>query len=155
MPTDLLPALSRHPFLEGIPVETLALMVGCTKNHRFEPGELLAQAGAEANSFFLLRQGHVAICARGPSQSLTVHTAGPGDLVGWSWLVAPYRYRFDARAVEPTVAFEVHGECLRDKFDEHPELGHRLLLKVSTVLGERVDDLQLRLLDVYQANGRG
>lgn len=153
MPTTLQPSLEKHPFLADMSQEAIALLTGCVKNRRFEPGEYLTRAETDATSFFLVRSGHVALLARSPSTSLVVHTAGPGELVGWSWIVAPYRHRFDARATEPTLVFELDGLCIRGKCDASPALGYELLRRTSVDLGKRVDDLQLRLLDVYGARG--
>jgi len=152
MPSTLQPVLERQPFFQGMTPDAMALLTGCVKNVRFDTGEYLVREGTDANSFFLIRTGRVALSASNPPRSLVVHTAGPGDMVGWSWIVAPYRYRFDARATEPTVAFELDGACLRNKCDANPALGYQLLKRVSGVLGQRVDDLQMRLLDVYRGS---
>ena len=151
MPTTLEPVLAEHPFLRGMPPSALTLLTGCAKNRRFAPGEYLARHGTDADSFFLIRSGRVALSAASASTPLVVHTAGPGDLIGWSWIVAPYRYRFDAMATESTLTFELDGKCLRSKCEDNPALGYDLLKRISIELGSRLDDLQLRLLDVYGA----
>jgi hypothetical protein len=61
--------------------------------------------GRPANEFFLIRHGQVAleIAARAARRSC-LPPLGEGEIVGASWLVPPYRWRFDARAVELTRA---------------------------------------------------
>ncbi|MDD9943833.1 MAG: cyclic nucleotide-binding domain-containing protein [Myxococcales bacterium] len=149
MPSTLQPALAEHPFLRGMTPEALALLTGCAKNHRFAAGEYLATHGTQADRCFLIRKGRVALYAASAAKSVIVNTAGPGELVGWSWIITPYRYRFDARATEDTLAFDLDGACLRQKCDDNPALGYEFLKRVSIELGRRLDDVQLRLLDVY------
>lgn len=153
MPTTLQPVLAEHPFLKGMSHDALALMTGCVKNRRFAADEYLAKHGTQADRFFLIRKGRVVLSAAAAAKSLIVHAAGPGELVGWSWIVTPYRYRFDARATEDTLVFEIDGKCLRQKCDDNPALGYDLLKRISVDLGRRLDDLQLRVLDVYGEGG--
>ena len=72
-----------------------------------------------------------------------------GDVLGWSWLFEPYRWHFDADAVEPvsTVAFD--ASCLRTKCDTDPRLGYQLAQRFARVMLERLQAARLRLLDVY------
>ena len=54
-----------------------------------------------------------------------IETVGPGGAVGWSWLFPPYRWHFDARALDPVGAVAVDAACLRAKADADPALGLR------------------------------
>jgi CRP-like cAMP-binding protein len=83
---------------------------------------------------------------RGP---IVIETVGPGDAVGWSWLVAPYRWTFDARALQPVGALAIDGACLRAKSLEDPALGFALLSRVTQELLERLQATRVRLLDLY------
>jgi CRP-like cAMP-binding protein len=146
--------LERHPFLEGIRPDLLALMTGCAKNRRFDTGEYVTRESEEADHFFLIRTGKVAAQIRGSTgEPVTIHTLGRGDVVGWSWLVAPHRYRYDTVATETTTAFELDGRCLREKCEANSELGYELLKRVSANLARRIEDLQLQLVDVYRSSG--
>jgi len=81
--------------------------------------------------------------------TMTVDTADAGDVVGWSWLVAPYTWLFDARAVEATAAVVFDGGCLRDKCDREPKLGYELMKMVTQVMFSRLVAARVRLLDLY------
>ena len=85
---------------------------------------LTFQEGKEANTRYLIREGKVALEVVAPGHgSLTIETLGGGDMLGWSWLIPPYRSRFDARAVEMTRAIALDGKCLRAKCEEVSILG--------------------------------
>jgi uncharacterized membrane protein YgcG len=74
-------------------------------------------------------------------------------VVGWSWLVPPYSWLFDARAVEPTGAVAFDGLCLRGKCEEDPKLGYELMKLVSQVMFSRLVAARVRLLDLYGDSG--
>jgi CRP/FNR family transcriptional regulator, cyclic AMP receptor protein len=85
---------------------------------------------------------------------LTVQTVDEGDVVGWSWLFPPYRWHFDARALDSVRAVAFDGACLRRKCDEDNSLGYELLGRFSPVMLERLQATRMQLLDVYGNGGR-
>lgn len=151
---NLEPILARHPFFQGLSAPHLALLVGCARNVRFGAGEFLFRAGEEANHFFLVREGHVAIEIAPPGGfAHTLQTVGAGDVLGWSWLIPPYHWKFDARTIEPTRALVLDGQCLRTKCEADHDLGYELLKRFAQVMEERLQATRLQLLDVYGARG--
>jgi CRP-like cAMP-binding protein len=145
------PILAKHPFLKGLQPYQLKILVGCASNVRFKAGEFLFHEGEEANQFYMIREGKVAIQIQGAERgSITVQTVGEGDILGWSWLIPPYRWRFDAEAVELTRAIALDGKCLRGKAEEDHDLGYELLKRFSDIIVERLEATRLQLLDVYK-----
>ena len=143
--------LAGHPFFSGMDPRYLQLAVGCAANVRFNAGELIFQQGYDAEHFYLIRAGKVALEIHVPGRGgLTIQTLGAGDVLGWSWLVPPYNWRFDGRAAEVTRAIVFDGKCLRGKCEEDHELGYELQKRVIAILGEHLDATRFRLLDVYR-----
>jgi len=64
-------------------------------------------------------------------------------------LVPPYRWTFDARAMDDVGCIAIDGACLRVKALTDPSLGFALLSKVSVTLLERLQATRMRLLDLY------
>ena len=142
--------LSEHPFFKGLEEPYLQLLVGCASNVRFNAGEVVFREGEEANRFYLIRQGKVAVEMFAPSRGpIILQTLGEGEVLGWSWLVAPYLWRFDGRAVELTRAIALDGECLRGKCEEDHDLGYELMKRVSLVMEKLVQATRMQLADVY------
>ena len=142
--------LAKHPFISRLDPRYHQLVVGCASNVRFNAGEFIFQEGTEANTFYLIREGKVALEVVAPGHgSLTIETLGGGEMLGWSWLIPPYRWRFDARAMEMTRAIALDGKCLRAKCEEDHELGYELVKEVVSTLGQRLDATRFRLLDIY------
>lgn len=142
--------IAEHPFFKGLDPRFLQLAAGCGKNVRFNPGEYLFREGQEADQFFAVRHGKVAIevlvPARGP---VTLQTLSVGELVGWSWLFPPYRCQFDARASEIVRATAFDGACLRKKCDADPALGYELMKRLAHIVSDRLETTRLQLLDIY------
>jgi len=142
--------LPEHPFFAGLDDASMDLVVGCAQNVRFRAGEVLFRTGEPANTFFVIREGRVALDVHDPRRgSLQVAGAEAGEVVGWSWLVPPHRWVFDARAVTPVRAVALDGACLREKCATDPALGYALMQRVAHVMYERLQDARIRLLDLY------
>jgi CRP/FNR family transcriptional regulator, cyclic AMP receptor protein len=156
MTTPVAELVAEHPLLAGLPGSAVAQVAGCAKNVAYGTGELLLVEGEEADTLYLVRRGLVAIEVHAPGRGpIVVETVGPGAVVGWSWLIPPYRWHFDARAVEPVGAIAVDGACLRSKSEADPALGYALLTRLSAILLERLQATRMRLLDLYGNPGGG
>jgi CRP-like cAMP-binding protein len=142
--------LAAHPFFEGMDKEHLAMIVECATNVRFDAGVPIFREGDDANQFYLLRQGKVAVEIYSPAKhAITIETLDEGDILGWSWIIPPYKWRFDAKAVELVRAIGLDGRCLRAKCDEHTDLGYDLLKRFSNIFNQRLQSTMLQLLDLY------
>ena len=142
--------MAEVPALTGLPAAHLELIAGCARNRVFESGEQLMREGDPANDFYVIRSGDVALETYVPQHgALTIETLHDGDLVGWSWLVPPYRTMFDARATSQAHTVSVDGACLRGKCEADHDLGYELMTRFTAVIVERLQATRLRLLDVY------
>ncbi len=141
------------PFFAGLTDEQLELIAGCGANRHFEANELLFREGEHADTFYCVRHGSVALEMFVPSRgSITIETLEAGEVVGWSWLFAPYRWHFDARALDVVRVTAFDGTCLRGKCEADPAFGYALMSRFAQILIERLQWTRLRLLDLY---GRG
>jgi CRP/FNR family cyclic AMP-dependent transcriptional regulator len=135
---------------EGLDAAQAAQLAGCAQTAGWEQGEMLFREGDPADVFYIVRRGRVALELFVPSRgALTVETIEAGEVVGWSWLFAPYRWHFDGRAVTPVRAIVVDGACLRGKCEDDPALGYELMRRFSRVMLERLQATRLRLADLY------
>jgi CRP-like cAMP-binding protein len=142
--------LARVPVLAGLAPERVDLIAGCAGTARARAGEMLFLEGEAADRFFVLRRGTVALETRAPAgPPLVIETLHPGEVVGWSWLVPPFRWHFDGRAVDDVRAIAFDAACLRAKADADPALGYDLLQRFAQVMVDRMQSARLRLLDVY------
>ena len=153
-PTPLLDLLAEHRFFADLPPSDLALIARCGTNVHFRTGDVIFREGGAADAFFVLRAGRVALSVRSPARGqITIASLGAGDVLGWSWLFPPYRWHFDALAMEETSAVSLDGACLRGKCDDDQVFGYRLMQRFAALMQQRLQQTRLQLLDVYGSRG--
>jgi CRP-like cAMP-binding protein len=138
--------LANHPFLQDFKPDYLQFITECAAEVNFEAGEYILREQEEANEFYLILQGKVAlgtfISGRGFT---TIQTLHEGEIVGWSWLVPPYYWRFDALVILPARTIAIDGKRLRERAETDHEFGYALMKQVARVIGERLTATRMRL----------
>lgn len=145
-------ALSEHPFLADLAGATLDELEECGQAREYGAGEYLLRIGEPADGMYLLTSGRVALeVPAGAGRVLAVDSVDGGGVVGWSWVVEPYRWQFDGRAVTDTRAIHLPKECLDRAFERDPAFGVAVLRRFAAVIADRLGHTRLRLFDVYGA----
>lgn len=148
--------LARHPFFADLSKDHIDLLAGCGRNVTFKAGDELFREGDAADSFYVLRVGSVALEVFVPGRgAFVLDTVPEGGVVGISWLLPPYRWQFDGRALDVVRAISVDGLCLRGKCEEDARLGYELMKRFAGLLADRMQSARLRLVDVYGHAGVG
>jgi CRP-like cAMP-binding protein len=142
--------VAEHPFFAGLDDGFTNLMVSCASNVRFKEGTYMLREGDPANTFYLIRKGRVAVEVLAPQRKpIIVSTLGVGEILGWSWLLPPFQWKFSARAVDDIRAIALDGKCLRTKCEENHDLGYEVLKRFAQIMEQRLEATRLQLLDVY------
>ena len=142
--------LTAHRFFAGMDAEHLEVLTGCARNVVIPAGASIIREGAEAGTFWALRTGRVALGVTAPGRGMvTIDTLHAGDVLGWAWLFPPYRWHFDADALDDVHAVVFDAVCLRGKCAADPALGFDLAQRVAAILGDRLNAARLRILDLY------
>jgi CRP-like cAMP-binding protein len=142
--------IAQAPVFSGLSPEHLELIAGCARNRHVDAGLRVMREGEPADRFFLIRRGAVALEINAPGHDpLVIETRHAGDMVGWSWLFAPYRWQLDGRTVAACELIAFDGRCLREKCDTDHELGYRLMSSFAADLVETLQATRLQLVDVY------
>lgn len=142
--------LRKHAFLDGLDESACSVIGGCAKHVSFDSGAYLLREGAPADELYLILEGRVALQVAVPQKgAVTFQTLSEGEVVGISWLVAPYRWAYDARALEPVRAVAVDAQCLRRECDKDHDFGYALMQRFVPVLIERLQATRFQILDVY------
>jgi CRP-like cAMP-binding protein len=158
-PSDLEKAVMSHPFLQGLSAEYLRRLADAAMFTQFEAGQMVFYEGEIANRFYLIQRGKVTLETRANENGvIAVHTLGAGDVLGWSWLFAPYYWHFNACAVESTQAIFFYGTRLREHCEQDREFGYQLMRRVAAVLIQRLQVTMkesLRLASAIQSEESG
>lgn len=147
---SLEPVLRSHKFFAGLDPAHLSLLAGCASTVAFPTDSYLFREGDPAQTFYLIRQGRIALEIAVPSRgAVVVQTLGEGDVAGFSWLIEPHSWEFDGRAMERVLAVKMDGSCLRGKCEQDPRLGYELMRRFASLATNRLQATRLQLLDVY------
>jgi len=149
----LKPILQAHPFFKDLKPEFLDFITGCATNVRFKENEVIVRENESADKFFLLREGNASITIELPGKnSIAMQTIHAGDILGWSWLIPPHRYRFTCYALTDVRAIALDGKCLRKKCEDNHDLGYELLKRLASIFTQRLEVTRKQLIDMYDIN---
>jgi CRP/FNR family transcriptional regulator, cyclic AMP receptor protein len=139
-----------HPFLSGMSPSQLGPLADHATWTVFGPGQRIFAEGGEADRFWLIEDGEIALDIQVPGRGLvTIETLGPWTVLGWSWLEPPYRWHFGAVSRRMTSAIEIDARAVRELLDREPGLGYSLTRRFLGVVVDRLQATRIRLLDLY------
>ena len=139
-----------HPFFAALTEEQLAALSGDGRTVAYGAGERIFAEGGQADRFWLIEAGSVALDMRVPGRGdPIIETLIGGTVLGWSWLHAPYRWQFGAVAREATATIAFDAASVRRRCDADPAFGYAILRCFTPVITQRLQATRLRLLDLY------
>ena len=147
---DFEEVLAGHPLFRDLAPEHLQVLLSCACMSTLNEGEYLFREGDGSSRFYAVIDGRVALELHVPGRGpVVLQTLGAGELIGWSWLVPPFRKQFDARAVQKCRLVQVEGDKVRTECQRDSNLGYALLSRVSQVMSQRLQATLLQLVDMY------
>ncbi|WP_433520224.1 Crp/Fnr family transcriptional regulator [Nocardia pseudovaccinii] len=146
--------LAQFAQLASLTDTELAVLAAAGRDVTYPAGRQLITEGQPADRCWLIRHGRVGLDAHVPGRGdIVVQTLGSGDLLGWSWLVPPYRWQFSAHTVESVLAIEFDSARLTELADLDPVFGRALNRMLLETVLERLQATRARLLDLYRNPG--
>jgi CRP/FNR family cyclic AMP-dependent transcriptional regulator len=146
--------LSGQGFFAALAPEPIAFLAECARPRRLERNQSLFHHGDHARHFYLIRAGRIARevpAIQGPT--LLLEDLGPGEVIGWSWLIPPYRWSFEARATEPADLLEFDGSCVLARCEADPAFGYEILKRFAELMSHRLMHARQRMMDAWAPPG--
>ena len=148
--SDLHVRLAAHRFADGLSPQRIEALAAMAHFDEFPAGTWIAKQGEPADAFHLVLEGRCAIevtaAGRDPLVVATVHE---GEVLGWSWMLAPHVWHFDVLALDPTRTIAVDGAALRTACHADHDLGYEISHRLARVIASRLEATRLQLVDVY------
>ncbi len=142
--------IAEAPVFAGLKPDYIQLISSWGRLVEVDSDEYVLREGERAQTFYIIRRGAIALEVRGAGRAvLVVDTKHDGDIVGWSWLFAPYRWQFDGRTTEPCSLVAIEGARLRDQCEDDHEFGYQLMRRFASVVQQMLQNTRMQLLDVY------
>jgi CRP-like cAMP-binding protein len=141
---------------QDLPAEYRAFLASCETAVEFDADAFLFHEDEPAERFYVLLQGRIALEAHVPGRpSIVVATLRPGDLVGWSWLLPPYRTHFDAHAIESCRLIRFDALPLRQRLAKDCTFGYELYRRMTPILVARLNAARRQMIDWYGPPAEG
>ena len=139
--------------LDRLSLPVQARLAGLTRAMDYGVGAVVLREGKDTPFLGAIVEGRVALRLRVPElgDRLTIVTVEPGDLIGWSAVVPPYRATVDAIATEPTRLVAIDAAALREHLATDCEMAAELLPLVLESVSHRLTASWQQLLDAFGA----
>jgi CRP-like cAMP-binding protein len=117
-------------------------------------GAILFRYGDRSDRFYLVERGQVGVevaAISGPT--LELQELGPGATLGWSWLIAPHTWSFQARAKTDVELLEFDGTGILAKCEQDPRFGYELLRRFAGLMSERLHFARRKMMEAWNPPG--
>ena len=145
--------ITENLFFKNFTQEEIDILVNNSAFVSFNEGEYLLTARQEAKGFYFIIGGALSIQLFSHEQGIVeIETVGDGEILGWSWLVSPFVYHYDAVACEKTKALYFDAVALKKEMVINHEFGYKIYKLFMPVVVERLQASRVSILGIYEKN---
>ena len=135
-----------HKLLHGLSPAEAGEVLALGSSMTVPSGGSLFRLGESAERLFLIERGRIRLSfpmlVRGMEEDVFFQEQAPGETVGWSAMVPPYRFTLSATAPLETEVIALPREALLALFDHAPGVGCKICLNLTVLMGERLQLVQ-------------
>ena len=137
--------------LDQLSPAVAAALTPLTRPIAFAAGAVVLRDGIDTPFLGAILTGRIALRLRVPElgDRITIVTIEPGELVGWSAVVPPFRATVDAVATESTRLLAIDAKALRERLAVDHDLAAELLPLILDSVSDRLAASWQQLLDMY------
>jgi len=144
-----------HELLNGLSFDETEQVLALGTRLIVPSGNELFRLGDPADRLFLTESGRIRLTlpmqVRGREEDIFVEERSPGQTVGWSALIPPYRFTLTATApLLDAAVIALPREALREYLAANPAAGCKIALNLAVVIGHRLQMFQAMWLREMQ-----
>jgi CRP-like cAMP-binding protein len=144
-----------HELLDGLSSDETEQVLALGTRLIVPSGNELFRLGDPADRLFLTESGRIRLTlpmqVRGREEDIFVEERSPGQTVGWSALIPPYRFTLTATApLLDAAVIALPREALREYLAANPAAGYKIALNLAVVIGHRLQMFQAMWLREMQ-----
>jgi CRP-like cAMP-binding protein len=146
--------LSAHEFFSQFRDDDLKFLCECSSTREIKKGQILFLQGEHADKFYVVRSGLISIqmpAIMGPT--LEIQTVDEDQVLGWSWLISPYRWNFQTKAEEDSELLQFDGTAILARCEQEPKFGYELLKKFAGLMSVRLNAARQKMMDEWNPVG--
>jgi len=134
----------------GVRPHTRITLGALAEIREYSPAQTLFHEGAASDFLGVVLTGRVGLRMRVPERGpVTILTVEPGDVVGWSAVVPPYRATSTAVVLAEAEIAYFDGERLRAALGDDDGLAAEFYPLVLGAVARRLESTRLQLLDLF------
>ena len=146
--------LSAHEFFCEFSDDSLKFLCECSSTREIKKGQILFLQGEHADKFYVVRSGLISIqmpAIMGPT--LEIQTVDEDQVLGWSWLISPYRWNFQTKAEEDSELLQFDGVAILARCEQEPKFGYELLKKFAGLMSVRLNAARQKMMNEWNPIG--
>jgi CRP/FNR family transcriptional regulator, cyclic AMP receptor protein len=146
--------LTSHEFFTGFNEVDLKFLCDCSSLEQIEQGQMLFRQGEQADKFYVVRTGRISIqmpAIMGPN--IEMQSLGSDQILGWSWLISPFKWSFQALAEETSELIRFDGTAILARCEQNPKFGYEMLKKFAGLMSIRLDAARRKMMDEWNPAG--
>ncbi len=144
----------RPDLLAGLSQDEATALLSLGTPLSLSSGDVLFSMGSDATSLYVVQRGRISLTlpmqVLGHVEDVLVEERSPGQTVGWSALIPPYRFTLKAVAPLETEVLAFTRSSLLEHFGRWPVVGYIVTRNVASVIGQRLQVLQAMWLREMQ-----
>ena len=136
--------------IKGLSPDGLEFLESLAIEVEFQRGAIIFEEDDPADSLYLIADGKAGLeVALHDKPPVLVETIGPGELLGVSWIMPPFRWSFRARSLTTTAAIAFSAPAVRERCESDLDLALHVYREVAVEAVRRLHAARIRLLDVF------
>jgi toluene monooxygenase system ferredoxin subunit len=140
--------------LRGLSQEEVEQALSLGTRITIASGGELFNLGEPADRLYIIERGRIRLTlpmqVRKREESILVEERAPGQTIGWSALIPPYRFTLKATAPLQTDVIALTREALNEFFAANPSAGCAVAVNLASVIGQRLQLFQAMWLREMQ-----
>lgn len=138
--------LKEHPVFQRLSEVYLHQLAEHMEVVNLDAGSILFEEGESAELFYIVMEGTVDLYARiGEDEEEWVQLIDVGEVIGWSWLVPPYRWAFTAKSREGAMLMQFDAKAIRDLCDRDPAFGYGTMKQICSLMLGRLHTIRAQM----------
>ncbi|MCX7869980.1 MAG: cyclic nucleotide-binding domain-containing protein [bacterium] len=136
----------KHPFLHDLEDTYVYKIISISSIVTINKGELFIRNGEYAEYFYLLINGLVEV----KYEDISIQIIESGDIVGWSFLVYPYKWNFDVITLKDSILIQIDADKFKELMNNDKILEGIIYKKFFTVVANRLKSTRLKMIEIIK-----
>ena len=146
--------LRTHTIFSDLDPAHIEILAQHAEEKTFEARHLLFRQMDPAEHFYILMDGSIKVqvpSIMGPA--LVVQVLGTDEVLGWSWLIPPYKWTFEALAESDSRVLVFDGKALLQLCENDNKFGYALMKRFTGLMSERLHSARIKMMDSWAPAG--